>query len=639
MAAIGKAGWRLALRMVLGTVAAAGWPMAPVRASTPPGTLESMLDPSADPRFDAGRKVYREVCSGCHDTGAGRAPLRIVLLQLPPEMIRKVLTAGPMRAQAAALSAEDKTAVAEFLAARPIGSDAPPPPFLRCTGAAARFDYRQPPVLDGIGFDPAGTHAIPDRVAGIGRADLGRLRLKWAFAVPGATRLRSQPVLAGGALYFGGSTGQVFALDRATGCVRWSFSAPSEVRTAVQIERWRAGNAEAHPRAWFADITGNVYALDAVTGRLLWRKHVTEHPGAGISATPALWRGVLYVPTSSLEEASAADPHYPCCTFRGSVVALDARSGRQLWRRWTVAEPKPMAASSNGTPRFGPSGVAVWNPPAIDAKRGLLVFGTGNTYSSPDGRSGELSNSIVALNLADGRVRWHAQVTPNDVWNVGCILKGSNPNCPDKEGPDYDIGANIVIAPTAAGDVLLAGQKSGVAWGLDPATGKVRWQTRLGRGGAAGGIHFGMAARGGTAFVPVNDMPDPHASGYPLSPGLYALDAATGRRLWSAPASDVCNDRPLCLPGLGGSVTVTSQLALAGAGDGHLRIYDARDGRVLWDYDTVHAYQGLGGIPGQGGAIAGAPAPVLWHGELFVASGYGFAGRIPGNVMLAFTTK
>ena len=639
MARIGANRRGMALLAGLGAVALGIWHAGAARAGSPQeSAVEAMLDPSAAAEFAAGRKVYHEVCSGCHDTGAGRAPLRIVLLQMPPESIRQVLTSGAMRVQAAALSAQDKTAVAEYLTARRIGAEAPPP-FLRCAGAAARFDYGQPPVFDGIGFDPSGSHAIPDRVGGLGRDDLGKLRLKWAFAVPGATRLRSQPVLAGGALYFGGSTGEVFALDRATGCVRWSFSAAAEVRTAVQVERWRAGDRHARPLAWFADIIGNVVALDAVSGKLVWRRKVTDHPAAGVSATPALWRGVLYVPTSSLEEASAADPRYPCCTFRGSVVALDARTGRVRWRRWTVDEPRPMAASSNGTPRFGPSGIAVWNTPAIDAKRGLLVFGTGNTYSSASGKSGALSNSIVALNLADGRVRWHAQVTPNDVWNVGCIFKGSNPNCPDNEGPDYDIGANIAIASTAAGDMLLAGQKSGVAWGLDPASGKVRWQTRLGRGGAAGGIHFGLAAHGGKVFVPVNDMPDPHASGYPLSPGLFALDAATGRRLWGAPSPDVCQGRAQCLPGLGGGLSTTGGLVLAGAVDGHLRIYDAADGKVLWDYDTIRAYDGLGGIKGQGGAIAGAPAPVVWHGDLFVASGYGFAGRIPGNVMLAFSSK
>ncbi|MDE2405892.1 MAG: PQQ-binding-like beta-propeller repeat protein [Sphingomonadales bacterium] len=636
MGGFGKARIGIGAALLLAAAAA-------IRAQSPQeAAVQAMLDPSSGPQFAEGRQIYQQNCAQCHDAGVERAPLRIVLQQLSPAAIRDVLTSGLMRQQGAALSAGQKVAVAEYLTAKKLGGEPAPPPFVRCTGAAARFDFREPPAYHGIGLDPANSHAMPDAVAGLAPADVGRLRLKWAFAVPGATRLRSQPAIAGGALMFGASTGEVFALDRATGCVRWSFKAAAEVRTAVLVERWRVGDAKARPLAWFADITGNVFALDAVSGRQRWKTRVTEHAAAGISATPALYDGVLYVTTSSLEEASAADPRYPCCTFRGAVIALDARTGRQRWKHYTVPPPRSLGRAANGTEQFGPSGVAVWNSPAIDGKRGQLVFATGNTYSSPTKASAAWSNAVVALDLKTGRERWHNQLTPGDVWNVGCIVKAVNPNCPADEGPDYDFGANTVVAHTGAGDVVLAGQKSGVAWGLDPATGKVIWQTRVGRGGAAGGIHFGLAYRDGTVFVPVNDMPDPAAGGYPLSPGLYALDAATGARRWAAPASNAsCEGKPmpLCLPGLGGGVSATSRLVLAGAVDGHLRIYDARDGKVLWDYDSWKAYDGLGGIAGHGGAIAGAPAPLLWHGELYVASGYGFANRQPGNVMLAFTSR
>ncbi|MBU6267207.1 MAG: PQQ-binding-like beta-propeller repeat protein [Sphingomonadales bacterium] len=629
------------LLAAIGALALAGWHAGAGAQSEQQAAVQAMLDPSSGPAFAEGRQIYQQNCAQCHDSGVGRAPLRIVLLQLAPQTIRAVLTGGAMRLQAATLSADQKTAVAEYLTAKKLGNEPPPPPFARCTGAAARFDFAQTPAYDGIGLDPSNSHAMPDAVAGLVPEAVGKLRLKWAFAVPGATRLRSQPALAGGALTFGGSTGEVFSLDRETGCVRWSYQASSEVRTAVLVQRWRAGDTKARPLAWFGDITGNVVALDAVTGKLRWKQRVTDHPAGGISATPALYNGVLYVTTSSLEEASAADPRYPCCTFRGAVIALDAATGKTLWKHWTVPPPRPLGKLASGTDKFGPSGVAVWNSPAVDARRGQLIFATGNTYTSPTKASAAWSNAVVALDLKTGKERWHNQLTPGDVWNVGCILKAVNPNCPDDEGPDYDFGANTVVAHTAKGDMILAGQKSGVAWGLDPATGKVRWQTRVGRGGAAGGIHFGLAARDGKVFVPVNDMPDPHASGYPLSPGLYALDAATGVRLWAAPLADACEGkrRPVCLPGLGGGVSATSKLVFAGAVDGHLRIYGAADGKVLWDYDTWRDYTGLGGIPGQGGGIAGAPAPLLWHGDLFVASGYGFANRQPGNVMLAFTSR
>jgi len=634
---------RIVLASGMVAVTAWGWQSGAIAQRSEVEQADQYVDPSAGPEFAAGREIYQQNCAACHETGAGRAPLRFVLLQLAPRTIREVLTSGAMRMQGSALSPAQKIAVAEYLTATKSSAEPPAPPaYQRCTGAAARFDFAQPPVYDGIGLNPSGDHAMPDRVAGLSPDQVGKLRLKWAFAVPDATRLRSQPTLAGGALTFGGSTGEVFSLDRETGCVRWLFKATAEVRTAVQVERWRAGDAKARPLAWFGDITGNIFAVDAMTGRLRWKRRVTDHSAGGISATPALYKGVLYVTTSSVEEPAAADPSYPCCTFRGAVIALDGKTGRTLWKRWTVGEPKRLSGSSDGAPKFGPAGVAVWNTPSIDVKRGQLIFDTGNTYSAPPGPMPPWSNAVVALDLKTGRERWHNQLTQGDLWNYGCIVSAAKVNCPGKGGPDFDFGAHTVIAHTARGDVVLAGQKSGVAYGLDPANGKLLWQTRVGRGGATGGIHFGLAARNGRVFVPVNDIPDPNVDGYPISPGLYALDAATGARIWSAPASEATcagRPRPECMPGLGAGVSTTSRLVLTGAADGHLRIYDAADGKVLWDMDTWRAFDGLGGIAGHGGSIAGAPAPVVWQGEMFVASGYGFANRQPGNVMLAFTTR
>src|SRR6185436_4842907 len=233
-------------------------------------------------------------------------------------------------------------------------------------------------------------------------------------------------------------TGEVFSLDRETGCLRWRFKASAEVRTAVLGGHWRAGDAKGHPLAGFGDITGNMFALDAVNGRLRWKRRVTDHPAAGISATPALYKGVLYVTTSSLEEASAADPHYPCCTFRGAVIALDGKTGRTLWKRWTVGEPKPLGAPTDDTARFGPSGVAVWNTPSVDVKRGQLIFATGNTYSAAADAMPPWSNAVVALDLKTGRERWHSQLTKGDLWNYGCIVKAAELNCPGEGGPDFD---------------------------------------------------------------------------------------------------------------------------------------------------------------------------------------------------------
>lgn len=597
---------------------------------------EAIVNPPGDPQFAPGEAVYRQICAACHDNGLGRAPQKYMLQQMSPETIHRVLSEGVMRAQGAALSAQEKTLVAEYLAQRRIGSvGAAPLP--ACTGAAARFDWGQPPVFDGWGLDPASTHHVGDGVAGITRANVGHLRLKWALAFPGANRVRSQPVLAGGALYIGSSTGRVYALDRASGCLRWSFDADSEVRTSVLISGWRPSAANRHPLAWFGDYAGNFYAVDAVTGKQVWKHSIGEHPEAVITASPAIAGGTLYVPVSSMEEAAAANPAYACCTFRGSIVALDGASGRVKWRRWLVETPRPGKPGADGHVGYGPSGVAVWSTPSLDLRRGLLFVGTGNTYSGPES---PLGSSVVALALADGSVRWHYHATKGDVWNVGCIMGNGMGNCPEDAGPDYDFGAGTVLARGGNGrQVLMAGQKSGLVYGLDPASGRLLWQTRVGRGGAAGGVHFGMAAVNGLLLAPVNDMPDPRASSYPLSPGLHALDVASGGKRWSAIAPNLCQGVPLCQPGLGGAVTVTGQLAFAGGADGHVRAYDLKDGRVLWDYDSRRDYRGLGGIAGKGGALAGGIAPIAYKGELFVGSGYGFAGKLLGNMLLAFTVE
>jgi polyvinyl alcohol dehydrogenase (cytochrome) len=492
-------------------------------------------------------------------------------------------------------------------------------------------------VFSGWGLDPAATHAIPTATAGLTRANVGKLKLKWAYGFADSTRLRSQPALAGGAILIGAHDGSVRALDRATGCERWRFAADAEVRTGIVVSPWRKGDARARPLAWFGDVTGNVYAIDAATGAPVWKIAADPHPAATITGTPTLDGTTLYVPVSSLEEASAYTKGYACCTFRGSVVALDARTGRQRWRTYLVDAAKPQPARPDGVERLGPSGVAVWNSPSIDARRGQLIVATGDNYSLPDTA---MSDSVVALDLKTGRIRWHYQATPGDAWNVACIVPG-HANCPVADSPDFDFGAGTLLARGANGrEYVLAGQKSGWAYALDPATGKLAWKTRVGAGGAAGGIHFAIAADSGRLYVPVSDRtgsPDP---AFPARPGLYALDIATGAFAWKAPSANVCPPGArACTPGYGGAVAATPELVLAGADDGHLRIYDATSGAVLWDTDTTRQWSTVNGIAASGGAISGGVGPIAYRGQLIVPSGYGFASKMPGNVLLVFEVE
>jgi polyvinyl alcohol dehydrogenase (cytochrome) len=593
-----------------------------------------LLDPSKGP-FAAGAKVYQNHCAGCHDSGMQRAPQHMLLQDMTPRAIHRALTDGVMRAQGAGLSDEQKVAVAEYLANRKLAAAAATAGVKTCTGAAAVFDMNEPPVFAGWGLDLANTHRVPAALAGVNRENVGRLELKWAFAFPDATRARSQPALAGGAILVGSHNGSVYALDRGTGCVRWSFQAEAEVRTGIVVSPWQAGDREARPLAFFGDVVGNAYAVDALTGALAWKVSADDHPAATLTAAPTLYRGTLYVPVSSVEEASAASPRYACCSFRGSLVALDAATGKEKWRTYLADKATVRGTGADGVEKFGPSGVAVWNSPAIDAGRGQLYVATSDNYSAP---ATDLSDSIVALDLATGAIRWHYQALAGDMWNVACFSKTSSAG-PENAGPDFGFGAAAILARASDGrEYVLAGQKSGWAFAVDPDTGKLAWKRRVGRGGVGAGIYFGMAAADGRLFVPVTDRADGKDYGFPASPGLHALDIASGAFVWHAPAQDVCDGKPGCDPGYGSAITATSELVLTGADDGHMRIHDAATGAKLWDLDTTRAFPTVNGTTAHGGAIGGGAAPLVYKNLVLISSGYSYGSKMAGNLLLVYET-
>jgi polyvinyl alcohol dehydrogenase (cytochrome) len=619
-------------RTIVGLILAAGGLAAAGTPGREPINLAATsvkLDPSTIKR---GAEVYGSVCSACHDQGVGRAPQRTMLSLMTPESIDLALTKGVMRPQAAALTMQDRAAVAQYLAGQPMGAHPTPP--LMCKGPRRLFDLGEPPPFAGWGLTSQNTHAISTKVAGIDRAAVGRLRLKWALGFPNAIRARSQPAMAGGAIFVGSHDGTVFALDRATGCARWTFRASAEVRTAIVVSPWRAGDAAAEPRLYFGDLIGDIYALRMRTGALDWKRKPDEHPNATITAAPVLYGDRLYVAVSSLEEARAADPRYACCTFRGSVEAMDAATGAPVWRTFMTDPPTKQGVNAKGVQRWGPSGVALWNSPAIDPARHRLYIATGDNYSSPPTA---LSDAIVSLDLATGKIAWAYQATGADAWNVACGTSDTS-NCPEDNGPDYDFGAGAVLARASDGrDYVLAGQKSGMLYAVDADSGKLVWKTKVGRGGVKAGIHFGIAVIGDTAYVPVADVPDGRVYAEPARPGLYAVDIRTGRYLWKAPAPDVCGDLPLCHPGYAAAITATPEVVLAGSDDGHFRAYDAKSGAVLWDYDTVRAFKTVNGTIAHGGAMGGGAGPVAFKGFVVTNSGYGFAGAMPGDALLVFS--
>lgn len=583
-----------------------------------------------------GAAIYHQRCQHCHEGQAAKAPSRTFVEMMTPEAIYGALSGGIMRGQASGLSDADERHVAEYLSGVPFG--APKPPIApACLGAAAHFDVAHEPDVVGWGFEPQNDHFVPAAAAQLPVADIPRLKLKWAFAYPAAVRARSRPTFAYGALYVGSQSGAVYALDAKSGCIRWTFQTTAEVRTPVVIPAAQ-GRIK---RAFFGDLIGRVYAVDALSGRELWRQRADDHPSATITGAPVFHDGKLYVAVSSLEEGTV-DPGYPCCTFRGSVVAFDAATGRRLWQRYSIEEkPRQSGVTHLGTKIFSPSGAAIWNTPTLDAKRGLLYVGTGNNYTGP---AGARSNSVLALDLATGRVVWAWQVVAGDAWNVGCMV--GLDSCPKNSGPDADIGSGILLATLPDGaERLFVGLKNGMAIALDPARhDRQLWSNRVGRGSIQGGIQFGMAYDGKRLYVPIADMSNSmdssnkarDASAGPPRPGLYALDPESGKLLWQAPAQDICRGRQYCDPGILASIAAIPGAVFAGHMDGTLSAYDSATGRALWQYDTTQRKPALGGAVAHGGTIGGG-GPVIHDGMVYANSGYGLYFHMAGNALLAFS--
>lgn len=584
-----------------------------------------------------GEKVFQQACASCHAGGSPKAPPPYMLQSMSPATVLKILDQGVMKDMAAGLSPLQRRQVVEYLTKTDLANYRAPLPPTMCDAAHRRFTMTQPPPAVGWGYD--NRRFVPAAVGGLSAEDLPRLKLKWAFAFPDASQVRSQPVVAMGAVFTGSHNGEVFALDLATGCVRWVTAAAAEVRTTVVVERWNDGAAPKRPpRAFFGDVLGNVYGVDAATGKMLWRVRPDQHHSATITGSPTLADDTLYVPVSSLETGSAENPDYACCTFRGSVVALDVATGRKKWQAYTVPAPaKVMGKTSKGVDIFAPSGAPVWASPTVDRKRGLLYFGSGENYTSPaDGNS----DAMIAVDLNTGKRRWTTQLTKRDAWNNSCMYK-DHPNCPSERGPDQDLASSIMIVTLANGrDVLIAGDKSGRLVAADPDRGgALIWSVKVGRGSLMGGIHFGMSSDGTRIYVPIYDSKTtPLAGTYPDRgfPGMHMVDPATGKIVWRAEFIDACGGRVGCEPGISAATTAIPGAVLAGHVDGWLRAYDSATGKVVWQLDTNQSFAAPNGAKARGGSMSG-PGPAVYGGNLIIPSGYGFAFKMPGNALLVYS--
>ena len=611
------------------------------REAVAPATEVAETAPTVE-AIHPGEAPYQENCGSCHDGSVYKAPHRMFLGMMAPDAILASMDDGLMVEQANSLSGPQKRAVAEYIAGRTLDSEIVerPPPI--CENKS--LDLSQPPLQKGWGVDYKNSRFQPAGSGGLSAADVADLELKWAFAYPNAIRARSQPTVAGDTVFVGSQNGTVYALDAKTGCVRWTYRASAEVRTAVSISSWAEGDENVHPTAYFGDILARAYAIDAQTGEVQWITKVDDHPNATITGAPVVVEDRLYVPVSSLEVVNAVDPAYECCTFRGSLVALDTEDGSIAWKTYSIDEPASDAGvTSAGTKILAPSGAPIWNSPTVDLQRRRLYAGTGENYSSP---AGGTSDAIIAFDMDSGEIIWVNQATEGDAWNVACLSQyAQDPaNCPEENGPDYDFAASSILLELPGGrDLLVTGQKSGEAMAIDPDTGETVWRNQVGRGGVQGGVLFGMATEGSLVYIPINDMAYPEdVTRYkfktPARPGMFALDAETGETRWENLADDVCGGLQFCNPGIASAVTAIPGAVIAGHLDGRLRIYDAKDGAVLWEYETHQPFETISGETAHGGSMSGG-GPIVADGMLYVNSGYGIYFHMPGNVLLAFGTK
>jgi polyvinyl alcohol dehydrogenase (cytochrome) len=591
-----------------------------------------------------GAAIYKQRCSGCHNAGTNRAPAAATLKQLAPEAIQNALVNGSMMMMGLGLTSAEIKAVSTHLAGKPFGASAIPRTAY-CSGAPpVPANPLSGPHWNGWGVNLENHRFQPAAMASLAAADVPRLKLKWAFAFPNASRANAQPTVAGGRIFVGSAGRQVFSLDAATGCIYWAFDADFPVRTAISLGRAGSGSS-----VYFGDQGANVYALDAATGKRIWQTRVEEYPGAFVTGAPKLHEGRLYLGVSSAEEVIGAAPDYECCKFRGSVSALDAATGKPIWKTYTIPEPaRPVRKNAAGTQLWGPSGAGVWSSPTIDVKRRAVYVSTGDSYSDPAART---SDAFMAFDVDSGKVLWSRQFTSGDAFNIAC---GSpNPqNCPEPAGPDHDFSSSPILVTLANGRrALVAGQKSGVVHAVDPdQQGEVLWQTRVGEGGALGGVQWGSAVDDRNIYVALSDFtmkpvekPGPEtrpgllgnvAIDAKKGGGLFALRLIDGKRVWATPHPG-CS-KPGCSPAQSAAVTMIPGVIFSGGLDGHLRAYASRDGGILWDVDTARDYKAVNGVPGSGGSMDG-PGPVVVDGMLYVNSGYALFGGMPGNVLLAYS--
>jgi polyvinyl alcohol dehydrogenase (cytochrome) len=600
-----------------------------------------------------GDTIFNARCKSCHDPAVARAPTRLELAYRPRAEIITALTTGVMAPMAQGLSSNEIEALALFLA---------PGPHLAPDGTDHKCDTSTPlratdSDWPSLGFDAQSSRFQPN--PGLRAADVARLKIKWAFSMPGG----GQPIVIGDWLFVTNRGGKFYALNAKTGCVHWALDDASARTTPIVIRSSIA------PSGWATIIgianTRTVRAFDAQTGQEIWHSEPLDSYSASvITGTPVVSGNQVFVPVSSGEEVVAMQPNYSCCTFRGSIAALNLTTGKKHWQTSMISEPlHPTHANANGVMMQGPAGAPVWASPTADSQRGLLYVVTGDSYTDVETHG---TDAIVALDMKSGQVRWRNQVTANDNFIQGCFSNAPRvANCPKSVGPDFDFGASPVLFGQHGGhQVLIAAQKSGVVWGVDPDSGRALWHTKVGTGSALGGVEWGIGADSKYVFVPISDIGQLFnevaiSAGKPImtewempgKPGLSALDAMSGTLVWNIPAPvapcHYAGDRSkdfaqgACIRAQSAAPSIMPGVIFSGTLDGWFRAYDTSNGKIIWEFSTTaQTYATVNGNPTQPGGGIDGMGPTIAGGMVYTMSGFNGAsqtGSNGNNVLLAFS--
>ena len=577
---------------------------------------------------------YAKRCAVCHDNPPDvGTPTRGNLEQMGASRLRYALVDGRMNIHTQGMSATEIDNLVSFL--NKIEEQEVDPSSI-CSDRPVSGEV----VVSHWGVDSRNTRHQSN--SGITSSNIDSLELKFAFGIPQTGSVRSWPAVSVDTIFLPALNNTLYAIDRDIGCVKWQYTVDAPFRTSAHL----VSDVEGGAVVVVSDQSTFVHAVDAFTGELKWKSKVGLFDTSMITGSAVRYEDDWLIPISAFGIVMAMDPLFECCKSHGAVSRINGANGEVKWTAHMTKTAKETSKNARGTQMWGPSGAPVWTTPAIDEKRGVLYVGTGENTSSP---ATDKSDAIVAIDLETGEIKAHFQGTQDDAFNMACGTRNPE-NCPEEKGPDFDFGASAILVTTRGGkDLVLAGQKSGDVWALDPDDNlKLVWNNRLSNGSPLGGIHWGLTVVDDVLVVPVAD---PDFITKDPKPGIYGLDIESGETVWSYRIERGCELDPTMLRrrgnrgnlwpecpfhyGFSAAASSTNDLAFAGSLNGTAYAFNVKSGEIAWTYDTKKQFETVNSIDARGGAIDN-PGIVVAGNQLMVLSGYANFGQMPGNVLLVF---